>query len=201
LPNGSVIGLFEGMDALDSVHAERAMKAALLGVVGMHRFRSWVSGATGRGELAALAATAGVHTGRVSVCHRDDGAPGEAAALDIRGEPLELAARLQAAAGDLGWSVAASNYMLEIAGARFGAGRKAGIAIRSGVSALEVVEVTRLLPRTSGDADADVIYAAVAEAIAANTRLIAAGSMTTSAGAALPPAALATDRRARCVIR
>ena len=199
--DGAVIGMFEGDDALGSAHAERALKAALLAVLGMQRFRPLMAQKTGRRELARLAATAGVHSGRVSLCRLAGNRNGGEADLTIIGDTVNVAARLQSRAGDLGWSVVASEAARQLAGARFDSGRYAQIGVKGRDAALEIVEITRLLPRGGGDAQGDSVYAAVAEAIAANTRLIDREPAVLAGAAPQRTSGIPTDRQAKLVIQ
>ncbi len=156
------------------VHAERAIKSAILCVLGLSRFGPWVAERFRRSDLPALAAIVGVHSGQVSVCSLSGGRTGGKSERTIIGDVVNVASRLQARAGELGWSIVCSDAVLRRLGPRIEVGRRGQISVKGRANRLDIAEITALQPRPGRGNDKDGFYAGVADAISANTRLIEA---------------------------
>ena len=187
--DGCIIAMFEGKDAAGALHAERALKAALLGVVGMQRLSQALATRVGPGSFPGLVATVGVHAGTVSLCQLGGGRRGE---RTIIGDAVNVTSRLQARAGELGWSVVCSQDALRVAGPRFAFHRHGQVAVKGRSIPLDIVEVTALLPKNAGD-PIEGIYSEVAAAIEANTQCMAAQHVSALAGVSRSGFGIADD--------
>ncbi|MBL8385989.1 MAG: protein kinase [Burkholderiales bacterium] len=192
---GGFIAMFEDGATSGVDHAERAAKTALLCVLALHRFGPWISARVGNGNTPALAAVAGLHSGPVSVCSLYGGKTGGKAERTIIGDTVNVASRLQSQAGDLGWSIVASETTMKRAGARFGSGRRSQVTVTGRRTPLDIVEGGALRPRPGSEGSDSAFYAEVAGALAANTRLIDAQN------AIRQPAAAGSDRPGAAVPR
>ncbi len=168
---GGFIAMFEDGAANPAHHSERAAKTAVLCVLALHRFGPWIAARSGKRNIPALAAVAGLHSGPVSVCSLHGGKYGAKSERTIIGDTVNVASRLQARAGELGWSIAVSDDTLSQAGPRFGRGRDEKIIVKGRKKPLRVAEVTGLRPKPGDNTDGG-FYVDVARALKANTRLI-----------------------------
>ena len=193
---GGFIAMFED-GATNSVHhTERAAKTAVLCVLALHRFGPWIAAKSGKRNIPALAAVAGLHSGLVSVCSLHGGKSGAKSERTIIGDTVNVASRLQAKAGELGWSIVCSDDTLRQAGPRFGRGRDEKIIVKGRKKPLSVAEVTGLRPKPGDNTDGG-FYVDVARALKANTRLIdAQNSIRQPAPAAASPLAPAPVQEA-----
>jgi hypothetical protein len=164
------------------VHAERAIKSAILCVLGLSRFGPWVAERFRRTDLPALAAIVGVHSGQVSVCNLSGGRTGGRSERTIIGDVVNVASRLQTRAGELGWGIVCSDAVLRRLGPRIDVGRRGQITVKGRANRLDIAEITALQPRPGSGSDKDGFYVGVAEAISANTRLIEAQNSIQSIG-------------------
>ena len=178
-----VIALFEDGAAAGPGHAERALNAAMLGVLDIYRFGPVIAEHLQRREMPPLLAGASAHSGRVVVCRQNGGRHRE---YTIIGDAVNVAARLQVKSRTLGWSVVCSEATLAAAGARFIAGRHGQLGVKGRHVPLDVVEVTGMRPGAApADAD-DGLCAAINGAIRSNTALFGAapaGAATEDASA------------------
>ena len=170
---GGFIAIFEDGVTNPVHHAERATKTAMLCVLALHRFGPWIAAQLGHRNIPALAAVAGLHSGQVSVCSLRGGKAGGRSERTIIGDTVNVASRLQAKAGELGWGIVCSDETLRKAGPRFGKGRKEQIVVKGRKTPLNIVEATGLRPRPGESGDA-AFYAEFTNAMSANTRLIGA---------------------------
>ena len=185
---GGFIAIFEDGVTTPVHHAERATKTAMLCVLALHRFGPWIGAKLGHRNIPALAAVAGLHSGQVSVCSLRGGKAGGKSERTIIGDTVNVASRLQAKAGELGWGIVCSDETLRKAGPRFGKGRKEQIVVKGRKTPLNIVEVIGLLPRP-GEAGDGAFYTEFTNAMSANTRLIGAqNSIRRPAAAATPRA-------------
>ena len=168
---GGFIAMFEDAAASAAHHTERAAKTAVLCVLALHRFGPWIAGRSGKRNIPALAAVAGLHSGPVSVCSLHGGKSGARSERTIIGDTVNVASRLQAKAGELGWSIACSDDTLRQAGPRFGRGCDEKIVVKGRRKPLSIAEITGLRPKPGDNKDGG-FYVDVARAIKANTRLI-----------------------------
>jgi class 3 adenylate cyclase/CheY-like chemotaxis protein/tRNA A-37 threonylcarbamoyl transferase component Bud32 len=181
--DGGFIAMFED-DGARLNHAERAVKAAILCVLALSRFGTWVAERFKRTDLPALAAQVGVHSGQVSVCSLSGGRSGRT----IIGEAVNVASRLKAHAGELGWGIVCSDAVLSRLGPRISIGRRGRVSVKGRANRLRIAEVTALQPRPGIGQDPEGFYAGLASAIDANTRLIEAQNAVRGRGAHAPVA-------------
>ena len=191
--DGGFIAMFDGHDAKNAQHAERAIKAAILCVLALHRFGPWIAGKLDSNDIPALAAIVGVHSGEVSICNLHDGRSGGRSERTIIGDTVNVAARLQARAGELGWGIVCSEAALQRVGPRIAAGRREKIRIKGRSGSLDIVEVTALRPKAGADRSEIAFYGDIVRAIGANTSLIEAQNTLQQTGTAdISPAAVPT---------
>jgi class 3 adenylate cyclase/tRNA A-37 threonylcarbamoyl transferase component Bud32 len=170
--DGGFIAMFEDGVTSNVQHAERAVKTAILSVLTLHRFGPWIGARLDRPNIPPLAAVAGLHSGQVSVCSLHGGKAGGKTERTIIGDTVNVASRLQARAGELGWGIVCSEETLRQAGRRFGSGRNGQVLLKGRKAPQNIVEITALRPKPGGDAAEGGFYADVADALGANTRLI-----------------------------
>jgi class 3 adenylate cyclase len=121
--------------------ARRAVSAALGIAVATHEFRSWVERRfAGRG-LPPFAIGIGLHAGEVTLCRL--GPPGRMEITPI-GDTVNVAARVEAASKELGWTVVASAAVLQRAGSTVQRGGAASLSLRGRTEEVEVAEITGL---------------------------------------------------------
>lgn len=136
-----LMSLFTG--SADQATARRALSAALGVALAAHEFRGWVDERfAGRG-LPSFAIGVGIHAGPVTLCRFGAGASVEVTAI---GDAVNVAARLEAASKELGWTVVASRAVLDGAGPGVQTRGQAGLALRGRKGPVEVAEVTGLDP-------------------------------------------------------
>ncbi len=182
--DGGFIAMFDGNDAKNATHAERAVKAAILCVLALHRFGPWIAGKLGSNDIPALTAIVGVHSGEVSTCNLHDGRSGGRSERTIIGDTVNVAARLQERAGELGWGIVCSEAALQQVGPRIAAGRREKISIKGRSGLLDIVEVTALRPKAGADRSEIAFYGDIVRAIGANTSLIEAQNTLQQTGTA-----------------
>ena len=166
--------MFEDDARAGSHHAERAAKTAILCVLALHRFGPWIAARHSLGEIPALAAVAGVHSGPISVCSLHGGKSGARTERTVIGDAVNVAARLQAKAGELGWGIVCSDATLASAGPRFGTGRSGEVTVKGRKAPVKIGEVVALRRKPGADSGAGTFYADVASAIGANARMLVA---------------------------
>ncbi len=169
---GGFIAMFEDGVTSSIHHAERAAKTAILCVLALHRYGPWLAEKQGHGKIPALAAVTGMHSGPVSVCSLYGGRSGGKVERTIIGDTVNVASRLQARAGLLGWGIVVSDATQRGAGPRFGHGRKGQIVVKGRKTPLNIVEITALQAKACADAVDSAFYIDVASALVANTRLL-----------------------------
>ena len=142
--------------------ARRAVAASLGIAVATHRFRDWVDQRFAGRDLPPFAIGVGLHAGEVTLCRL--GTPQNMEVTPI-GDTVNVAARLESASKELGWTVVASTGVLAGAGAGIQTGGTASLALRGRSEDVDVVEVTGLAPgaadRGPGMAPAHAVRTAV----------------------------------------
>ena len=186
---GGFIAMFEDGVTSSIHHAERAAKTAILCVLALHRYGPWVAKKLGHGKIPALAAITGMHSGPLSVCNLYGGKAGGKSERTIIGDTVNVASRLQARAGELGWGIVVSDTTQRGAGPRFGLGRKGQIQVKGRKAPLGIVEITALQAKPGADAIDGGFYIDVASALSANARLLNAQNSIREPEAAAPPSA------------
>ena len=122
--------------------SRRAISAALAMALAAHEFRGWLAQRfPGRG-LPPFAIGVGLHSGELTLCRM-----GSAESTDLMpvGETISLAARLEAATRERGWTVLASGEVLAEAGSGIQTGTHDSMAVTGRGRVLDVVEITGLV--------------------------------------------------------
>ncbi|RYZ04932.1 MAG: response regulator, partial [Comamonadaceae bacterium] len=128
-PNGPVPG------------ARQAIRAALGLALSTQGFRAWLERRfQGRG-LPDFAIGVGLHRGEVALC--PVGLPGSRETTAI-GDTVNVAARLEAASKELGWTVVASAAVLQAAGEGVQTGGMTALEVRGRNGYVDVAEITGL---------------------------------------------------------
>ena len=169
--------------------ARRAVAAALGIALAAHEFRAWVEERFTR--LPPFAIGIGLHAGEVTLCRLGGDEGAETTPI---GDSVNVAARLEAASKELGWTVVASHAVLERAGAGVQTGGAAALALRGRSEDIQVHEVTGLLTSPQeqllGFASLDARGLAMRTAVAVNSALAAqapdGSPVTVVAGSTLP---------------
>lgn len=151
--------------------ARRAVAAALGIALAAHEFRAWVEQRFA--GLPPFAIGIGLHAGEVTLCRLgEDGAEPTPV-----GDSVNVAARLESASKELGWTVVASRAVLERAGAGVQTGGAAALALRGRSEDIAVHEVTGLLTspqeQLRGFPSLDARGGAMRTAVAVNSALAA----------------------------
>jgi class 3 adenylate cyclase len=151
--------------------SRRALSAALGVALAAHGFRGWVDERFAGRALPPFAIGVGVHAGPVTLCRFGAGAATEVTAI---GDAVNVAARLEAASKELGWTVVASRVVLDGAGAGVQTRGHAALALRGRKDPVEVVEVTGLDHVVGAPAGPAGSATAVRAAVELNSALAAA---------------------------
>ncbi|MHB1121732.1 MAG: adenylate/guanylate cyclase domain-containing protein [Ramlibacter sp.] len=180
LANGGVYVRFIGdglmslfVDGPEPVPPARRAVAAALGIaLAAHEFRSWVE--QHFAGLPPFAIGIGLHSGEVTLCRLGSD---DSAEITPIGDSVNVAARLEAASKELGWTVVASRAVLEDAGAGVQTGGAAALALRGRSEDIRVHEVTGLLTgpqeQLLGFPSLDARGPAMRTAVAVNSALAA----------------------------
>ncbi|MES2687683.1 MAG: protein kinase [Pseudomonadota bacterium] len=120
----------------------RAISAALAMALAIQEFRAWLEQRFPARGLPPFAIGVGLHGGEVRLCRigADDSQD-----LTPVGDTVGMAARLEATTRERGWTVLASGSVLAQAGPGIQTGTRDSVALRGGLPALEVVEITGLV--------------------------------------------------------
>jgi class 3 adenylate cyclase len=122
--------------------ARRAISAALAMALATHEFRGWLDQRFANRGLPPFAIGVGLHTGEVTICRLGTLQNKETTPI---GDTVNIAARLEAASKELGWTVVASATALQRAGAGVQTGAMSSIPVRGKNMIVEVSEVTGLV--------------------------------------------------------
>ncbi|MGE5466167.1 MAG: protein kinase domain-containing protein, partial [Ignavibacteria bacterium] len=168
----AVLAMFEpGSDGKND-HSARALRAALLMVLAATRFQAWIDHRFARRGLPPFAIGVGVHTGEVVVCE----ASSERRVPTIVGDTVNVAARLQNMTKELGWSIVASDAVVQAAGERFEREVPRTVTVRGRNAPLDVTGVTGLKPRADARDEKLAFYHDLRRAVVANNAAIRARS-------------------------
>ena len=121
--------------------ARRALSAALAVALATHEFRGWLEQRFADRGLPAFAIGVGLHAGEVTICRLGSTQVKETTPI---GDTVNTAARLQGASKELGWTVVASNAVLEQAGVGVQTGGTSSLEVRGRDGWVEVAEITGL---------------------------------------------------------
>ncbi|HSV34270.1 MAG TPA: protein kinase [Ramlibacter sp.] len=122
--------------------ARRAVSAALGMTLATHEFRSWLDKRFAQRGLPPFAIGVGLHAGEVTICrlgtiHNKETTP--------IGDTVNVAARLEAASKELGWTVVASTAVLQRAGDGIQTGGMTSLGVRGKNIFVDVAEITGLV--------------------------------------------------------
>jgi serine/threonine-protein kinase PpkA len=121
--------------------ARQALSAALGLALSTQGFRAWLDKRfAGRG-LPAFAIGVGLHTGEVALCRVGMADTRETTAI---GDTVNVAARLEGASKELGWTVVASTAVLQAAGQGIQTGGMTALEVRGRNGYVDVAEITGL---------------------------------------------------------
>ncbi|HWH33617.1 MAG TPA: protein kinase, partial [Egibacteraceae bacterium] len=131
--------------------ARRAVSAALGMALATHEFRSWLVQRFAQRGLPPFAIGIGLHCGEVTICRLGTTQNKETTPI---GDTVNMAARLEAASKELGWTVVASTAVLHEAGEGVQTGGITSLEVRAQNVFMEVAEIvgleTNLEDRTHG---------------------------------------------------
>lgn len=120
----------------------RAISAALAMALATHEFRDWLDERFGARALPPFAMGVGIHSGAVTLCQLGTQQNKE---LTPVGETVTLAARLESASEEMGWTVMASEEALALAGTGIQTGTHTALVVPGKNLAIDVAEVTGLV--------------------------------------------------------
>jgi class 3 adenylate cyclase len=121
--------------------ARRAISAALGMTLATHEFRSWLSWRYAERGLPPFAVGVGLHAGEVTICRLGTTQNSETTPI---GDTVNLAVRLETASKELGWTVVASERVLQIAGEGVLTAGMTSLEVRGNKGFVEVAEIVGL---------------------------------------------------------
>jgi DNA-binding response OmpR family regulator len=121
--------------------ARRAVSAALAMALAAEGFRAWLAQRFPARGLPPFAIGIGLHGGELTLCRM--GPPGSPEMMPV-GETVGLAARLEAATRERGWTVLASAQVLAQAGPGIQTGTRETLAVPGKAGLLDTAEITGL---------------------------------------------------------
>ncbi len=154
--------------------SRRAISAALGMALATHEFRAWLDKRFEDRGLPPFAIGVGLHAGEVTICrlgtiHNKETTP--------IGDTVNVAARLEAASKELGWTVVASSAVLATAGEGIQTGGMTSLGVRGKNGFIDVAEivglVTNLEDKRHGMATLTERAAQVREAVEINSGITA----------------------------
>jgi serine/threonine-protein kinase PpkA len=122
--------------------ARRAVSAALAMALATHEFRSWLQERFGERGLPPFAIGVGLHAGEVTICRLGTIQNKETTPI---GDTVNTAARLEASSKELGWTVVASNTVLQAAGEGVQTGGMTSLEVRGKLGYVDVAEIVGLV--------------------------------------------------------
>ncbi|MDB5872265.1 MAG: response regulator, partial [Ramlibacter sp.] len=122
--------------------SRRAISAALGMALATHEFRDWLDKRFERHGLPAFAIGVGLHAGEVTICRLGSAHSKETTPI---GDTVNVAARLEAASKELGWTVVASSAVLGSAGEGIQTGGMTSLSVRGKNAFVDVAEITGLV--------------------------------------------------------
>jgi serine/threonine-protein kinase PpkA len=122
--------------------SRRAISAALGMALATHEFRAWLDKRFEHRGLPPFAIGVGLHAGEVTICrlgtlHNKEMTP--------IGDTVNVAARLEAASKELGWTVVASSAVLATAGEGIQTGGMTSLGVRGKNAYVDVAEIIGLV--------------------------------------------------------
>lgn len=122
--------------------SRRAVSAALGMALAAHEFRGWLDQRFAQRGLPPFAIGVGLHAGEVAICRLGMAHSREPTPI---GDTVNVAARLEAASKELGWTVVASRLVLADAGDGIQTGGMTSLAVRGSSRFVDVAEITGLV--------------------------------------------------------
>jgi serine/threonine-protein kinase PpkA len=154
--------------------ARRAVSAALGMALATHEFRGWMDRRFAQRGLPPFAIGVGLHAGEVAICRLGTAHNKEATPM---GDTVNVAARLEAASKELGWTVVASSAVLAGAGEGIQTGGMTSLGVRGKNGFVDVAEITGLVTNVEdqrhGMATLTERAAEVREAVRINSEITA----------------------------
>jgi serine/threonine-protein kinase PpkA len=130
------------MSSDSPLRAERRSISAALGMaLATHEFRSWVAQRFAQRGLPPIAIGVGLHSGEVTIARLGTTQARESTPI---GDTVNMAARLEAASKELGWTVVASTAVLERAGEGVLTGGITSLEVRKENEFMDVAEIVGL---------------------------------------------------------
>jgi class 3 adenylate cyclase/CheY-like chemotaxis protein len=120
--------------------SRRAISAALGMALVTHEFRSWLARRFAQRGLPPFAIGIGLHSGEVTMARLG----AQAQELTPIGDTVNMAAQIEAASKELGWTVVASTAVVERAGEGVQTGGITSLAVREGNVYMDVAEIVGL---------------------------------------------------------
>lgn len=122
--------------------SRRAVSASLAMALATHEFRTWLERRFGQRGLPPFAIGVGLHAGEVTICRLGTIQNKETTPI---GDTVNTAARLEAASKELGWTVVASNAVLQGAGEGVQTGGMTSLEVRGRYGFVDVAEIVGLV--------------------------------------------------------
>lgn len=120
----------------------RAISAALGMALSTHEFRAWLDKRFENRGLPPFAIGVGLHAGEVTICRIGTIHTKETTPI---GDTVNIAARLEAACKELGWTVVASSAVLAEAGEGIQTGGMTSLGVRGKNGYVDVAEITGII--------------------------------------------------------
>jgi serine/threonine-protein kinase PpkA len=154
--------------------ARRAISAGLGMTLAAHEFRSWLSTRFAQRGLSAFAIGVGLHSGEVTICRLGTTQNKETTPI---GDTVNMAAKLESASKELGWTVVASTAVLAHAGEGVQTGGITSLEVRAQNVFMDVAEIvgleTNVADRLHGMATLTDRAHEVSEAVQINSEITA----------------------------
>ena len=154
--------------------SRRAVSAALGMALATHEFRAWLQHRFEHRGLPPFAIGVGLHLGEVTICRLGTATSKE---LTPIGDTVNMAARLEGASKELGWTVVASQPVLTSAGEGVQTGAMTSLGVRGNHGYIDVAEivglVTNMDDRMHGMATLTERAGEVREAVQVNSEMTA----------------------------
>jgi len=154
--------------------ARRAVSAALAMALATHEFRSWLERRFGDRGLPPFAIGVGLHAGEVTICRLGTIQNKETTPI---GDTVNTAARLEAASKELGWTVVASQAVLQGAGEGVQTAGMTALEVRGRLGFVDVAEivglVTNMQDKQHGMATLTERAAEIRQAVQVNSEITA----------------------------
>lgn len=163
-----LVAVFESTNDTAPGHAARALRAALLSVLGVHKFRQELQTRTRGMTLLDFSIGAALDVGSFELVTLEGPYGRE---LALAGRVAESLIGVDASVGRSGWSIAATELALQTASEPFTVGRSAALASAPGAMPLMLMEVIGFGPHLAERSGFAPVAGAVQEAVRVNSAL------------------------------